>query len=117
MAVNTRNEVFVADSINHFVHVFKLDGVYVSKFGSRCRGRAYSIRCLTTDFYGFALATDFSEHRGLVFDKNKNCVHCFGVTGSGVGELKNPCGIAISPCGSIYVADCGNSRLQVFSDF
>jgi predicted membrane-bound mannosyltransferase/streptogramin lyase len=38
-----------------------------------------------------------------------------GAAGSGPGELQGPRGIAVGPGGSIYVADTGNSRVQVFS--
>ncbi len=39
----------------------------------------------------------------------------FGSQGSGRGELQSPRGIAIGDDGSVYVADAGNHRIQVFS--
>ena len=40
----------------------------------------------------------------------------FGSAGSGVGEFNNPSGLAFDPdSGSLYVADTGNHRVQVFS--
>jgi len=39
----------------------------------------------------------------------------FGRQGAGEGELQSPRGIAIGDDGSVYVADAGNHRIQVFS--
>jgi len=39
----------------------------------------------------------------------------FGTQGSGRGELQSPRGIAVGDDGSVYVADAGNHRIQVFS--
>lgn len=39
---------------------------------------------------------------------------CFGLTGSGPGEFRDPYAISISPMGYLYVADTGNNRIQKF---
>jgi predicted membrane-bound mannosyltransferase/DNA-binding beta-propeller fold protein YncE len=39
----------------------------------------------------------------------------FGVAGAGEGELTSPRNMAIAPDGTIYVADSGNHRIQVFN--
>ena len=41
-------------------------------------------------------------------------VPCFGGTGSGARELRNPGGIAIA-CGNVYVCDAGNERVIVLT--
>jgi len=41
--------------------------------------------------------------------------HVFGTQGSGDGELQSPRGVAVDNDGSVYVADAGNHRIQVFS--
>ncbi len=37
-----------------------------------------------------------------------------GSYGDNVGYFKNPCGIAVSEAGDIFVVDTGNNRLQIF---
>ena len=42
-------------------------------------------------------------------------VEVFGETGSGDGQFLQPRNVAVSPDGSIFVADTGNHRIQMFS--
>ncbi|XP_078661222.1 uncharacterized protein LOC144905426 [Branchiostoma floridae x Branchiostoma belcheri] len=39
----------------------------------------------------------------------------FGGRGSGRGEFNGPLGVAVSQDNEVYIADCGNSRIQVFT--
>jgi sugar lactone lactonase YvrE len=42
-------------------------------------------------------------------------VNAWGTEGSGNGQFDNPTGVAIGPTGTVYVADYGNERIQVFN--
>ena len=48
------------------------------------------------------------------YDKNGDWVKSFGEPGSGPGQLNTPHGIAADANGNIYVANRGNSRIEVF---
>ena len=117
VVVDANNQLLVADSVNKCVSVFRLDGFCLRRFGTQSRGELNSVRGITGNQYGFSFAVDSSKHRVMVFDKDGGYVHCFGTHGSGKGEFNDPCSISISPSGNIYVADCGNSRLQIFSNY
>jgi DNA-binding beta-propeller fold protein YncE len=41
-------------------------------------------------------------------------VSVFGTFGTGPGEFKHPCSIAVAGNGTIYVTDSGNCRVQIF---
>jgi len=38
----------------------------------------------------------------------------FSSRGAGNGQVQNPCGLAFAPNGNLYVADAGNSRVDIF---
>jgi len=118
VAVDINGQLLVGDSLNRCVCVFRLDGFFVRKFGTQLgKNEFYSIRGLAVNLYGFLFVTDSLKHCVVVFDKYENYVHCFGVYGSGKGQFKTPSDVSISPNGSVYVVDCGNCRLQIFSNY
>jgi DNA-binding beta-propeller fold protein YncE len=42
-------------------------------------------------------------------------LHQFGRYGSGIGEMLEPSGLAVDSADRVYVADCGEGRVQVFA--
>ena len=62
------------------------------------------------------LITSFSSHTVMVYTLEGELIHQFGAQGSGPGRFDNPYGICVdNDSGLVYVADWGNSRIQVFS--
>ena len=49
-----------------------------------------------------------------VFDKDGKFISKFGSKGKQDGQLSRPEDLAIDPQGKVFVADTGNSRIQVF---
>jgi hypothetical protein len=56
----------------------------------------------------------FTNSRIVQFDKTGAFVKSWGTKGDGPGQFKSPHAIAIDRDGRIYVADRGNSRVQIF---
>ena len=50
----------------------------------------------------------------MVYTLGGQLVHEFGEIGSDSGRFKGPYGICVDDSGAVYVADFGNSRVQVF---
>ena len=117
IAVNTNDQLLVADYSHHCISIFTLDGNYVGKFGTQDTGRGQlsGPSGIATDIYGFVLVTDHTNNSALIFDKDGTFVHSFGSTGSGHVQFSSPRQIAISPTGDIYICDTGNKRIQIFS--
>ncbi|MGH9981494.1 MAG: 6-bladed beta-propeller [Nitrososphaeraceae archaeon] len=51
-----------------------------------------------------------------VFDKNGKFISKLGSKGKQDGQFNRPEDIAIDPEGNVFVADTGNSRIQVFGN-
>ena len=116
VTVSSDNQLLVADDDSDCICTFTLDGHYVGKFGTRGSDRGQLNRpFLTIDLNGFIIVAEQGNGRVSIFDRDGNCIHCFGSCGSANGQFRGPYGIAVSPKGSIYVSDRGNSRIQIFS--
>jgi DNA-binding beta-propeller fold protein YncE len=59
---------------------------------------------------------DGYAHCTKAFDRQGNLLLRFGSFGSGPGQFKQPCGIALDRKGRLFVVDRLNHRVQVFSD-
>jgi sugar lactone lactonase YvrE len=60
------------------------------------------------------ISDGYVNARVAKYDKNGDWVKSFGEPGNGPGQLNTPHSIAADAKGNIYVADRGNSRIQVF---
>ena len=60
------------------------------------------------------ISDGYINSRVAKFDKDGNWVKSWGEPGSGAGQFRTPHNIAVDAAGNVYVADRGNSRIQVF---
>lgn len=102
------SRVFVADSGGGVVHVFDL--------GTREYAQRRPPQGFTTPV---AVACDASGGL-LVVDSVAACVFAFDPAGAlratlGVGVLRRPCGVAVSPDGRIFIADTGAHQVVVLA--
>lgn len=65
---------------------------------------------------GKTYVIDGGNHQVAVFDASGNRVATLGERGEEDGQFESPVGLDINRKGDVYVADKGNSRLQMFSD-
>ena len=57
-----------------------------------------------------------AQHRVCVVDTTGHIVHSYGgPRGSSTGQLKGPRSLAVDTRGYVFVADCGNHRVQLLS--
>lgn len=62
------------------------------------------------------LVTDFLNNRVVRFDSSGNIIESFGSYGIGAGQFNGPVGITIDQYDTMYIADQGNARIQVWSN-
>ena len=105
----------VADSWDHCIQSFQLDGTFIHKFFTKDsdNGQLNFPSSLTVDPNGFILVTEKNNHPVSIFDKNYNYIHSFGSMGAGKNQFDEPCGIAIVPIG-IYISDSSSKRITVY---
>ncbi|KAL7677734.1 hypothetical protein ACOME3_003971 [Neoechinorhynchus agilis] len=68
------------------------------------------------DANGYIIVADSRNYRIQVFGRDGFVKHVIGRNGSGEGDqMDRPCGVCVSPQGSLLVVDFGNDRLLSFS--
>lgn len=117
IALNSKNEIFIADEFNHRVQKFDKHGSFLFCFGSFGKDPAYfyyptSIACDKEDNI---FVTDRWNHRIQMFSPQGKFLKTFGLYEKNEGNFNEPFGIAITRQDEIIVADSGNHRLQHFS--
>ena len=114
IAVNTEGKIALADIQTHCVYFFDRDGNYLRNIGGP---REY----LNPTGVSFVnnneiLIADQSNHRIQHMNiQTGTIVKCFGKRGAGKGELRNSLRVCLDDKGRIVVSECGNDRIQVFS--
>jgi hypothetical protein len=87
MTVDSSGNVYVADTLNHRIQKFNLNGTLLAKWGSYC---------------------DMSNNNGCNTNEP-------GARALGDGQFFKPTGIAIDSSGNVYVDDYANHRIQKFN--
>ena len=100
VALNQFNsQIIIADSNNHRIQIFELDGRFVKNFGHHGRrdGQFDSVTGIFVDSMANIFVVDRMNHRVQLFDRYCRFVRTIGAgNGSAPGELNHPWGIAVS---------------------
>ena len=116
VAISSTDEVFVADSGNHRIQLFRLDGSFVRSWGSRGSAPGQFVLPAGVAVHGdLVLVSDAGNHRIQCFGLDGSFVRMWGSKGAAPGQfLFYPFGLAVSSAGEVFVCDQGNHRVQVF---
>ena len=113
-ADESRNRIYVADTLNHRVQVFNTNGIYLQTLGIRGESEPGS--------YHYAVGIDCDKDGHLycmswygsiinVYDAKGCFLHTIGKSGNGPGEFNEAYGITCHK-GTLWVADTYNNRVQ-----
>ena len=103
-------------SRNHTVQVFRPDGTFAFKFGSRGTVQDGGIGTpagVAVGADGRVYVTDVSPTRVSAFHPNGTLARTFGSYGAGDGEFYRPAAVATGADGRVVVTDPGQGRIHV----
>jgi DNA-binding beta-propeller fold protein YncE len=112
-----REALLVADSCNHRVQRFSLDGEFLDAWGSCGEGLGeFKYPFAIAIHRGDVLVVEWGNNRIQRFDARGRPLGSWGGPGRGLGELATPWDVAAGPDGRIFVVDFGNHRVQVLRE-
>lgn len=123
IAINSKGEVVIGDTMNARIQIFDSDGKFLRKFGQRDSSWAglQVIKGVAVDSEDNVYVTDGKANQIKIFNtKGENLLtfgaaHSVPVSGKDApGGFLLPQGIHIDSTDTIYVADQANMRFQVF---
>ena len=113
LALDEPNQlIYIADYGNSRIQVVSLTGKFLKRFGQGIFQTPWGIAVTEDNVF----VTDTRLHTLFQFSKKAyQLVRRTGTKGKGEGQLYNPCGLCTDTNGDVYVADCNNDRVSVFS--
>jgi ABC-type Fe3+ transport system permease subunit/sugar lactone lactonase YvrE len=114
LCVGPDDTLYVADSCNHRIQVFRQDGTFLRAHGQAgsAPGRLSYPYDIRVDSDGYQYVCEFGNSRISIFDPQDEWVESIGGPGGRPGEFANPWSIAFDHEGNLYVADSQNHRVQ-----
>ncbi|NOZ28946.1 MAG: TIGR03663 family protein [Chloroflexi bacterium] len=122
VAVDRDGNVYVADTWNHRIQKFTLEGKFLTKWGffASTDGQLgqpvamWGPRAIAIDSNGDVYVTDTGNKRVQKFDPQGNFLAQYGGGGVIEGYFDEPVGLAVDAQDNFYVADTWNRRIQKF---
>lgn len=116
LAIDSKGNIYVADTYNHRVQKFDPSGKLLTKWGSEGTedGQFRGTSGIAIDNQDNVYVTEFQGSRLQKFDSSGKFLLKFGSRGSEDGQFKYPGSIALDSKGNIYITDGLNYRIQKF---
>ena len=117
LAVNDRDEIVVADQLNHRVQVFDSNGTFLRSFGHKGEnaGEFKHPFGIVIDKDRNIFVTDSDNHRVQILSWEGRHLGSFGGKGRLDSQLLNPWGLSLDSTGNVIVADIGNKLIKIFT--
>ncbi len=111
LAVDHEGNILVVDNGNHCIKKYTAEGKYSTDHYSI--GKPFGVAVHPSN--NLVYVTCHCSHQVEVLNSDLKLFATIGRRGKGKGQFIYPQGIACDSTGKVYVADCGNHRIQVFT--
>lgn len=117
IALDSQENVYVADEWLHRVSIFDKDGNFLSHWGMAGSeaGAFNGPSGIAIDQEDTLYIVDSRNHRVQTFTTAGKFLSTWGSFGSAEGQFNSPWGVTIDQQGDVYVADHKNHRVQKFT--
>ncbi len=120
VAIDAEHNVILADTGSERVTKFSPDGSFLATSGKLLEsgaelGEFDSPFSVTLARDGDLYVCDRSNHRVQILDSNLVSRRAFGTFGKGNCEFRHPLDLAFDSRGNVYVVDCSNFCIKVFT--
>ena len=117
LAVTDKDEIVVADCLNHRVQVFDSNGTFLRSFGQKGEnaGEFNGPNGIAIGKDRNILVSEYLNHRVQIFSWEGRHLGSFGGNGSLDNQLSNPRALSLDSTGNIIVADAGNKLIKIFT--
>ena len=116
IAIDSNDQVYIADEALQSITVFTKQGDFLSTWGTEGAGDGQLNRPanITFDAADNLYLTDSLNHRVQRFTRDGQFLGKFGELGTGPGQFNMPWGITVDRESNVYVSDWRNDRIQKF---
>jgi streptogramin lyase len=117
IAVDSKGNLWVADTGNNRIEEFGPEGKYLTKFGETGSepGKLSEPEGIVIDSKGNLWVADTGNNRIEEFGTEGKYIAAIGSVGSEAGKFKLPAALAFDSKGNLWVADTGNNRVEQFN--
>ncbi len=121
LEVDSQDNVWVTDTLNHQVYKFDHDGNLLLTVGEKGKSGLDATHfnqptdVAVTPDGEFYVSDGYGNSRVAKFDAEGKFLFDWGKKGTAPGDFNLPHGITLDPEGNVYVADRSNMRIQVFT--
>jgi RHS repeat-associated protein len=116
LALDSKGNVWVADTGNNRVEEFTGEGAYVAAYGTvgTGNGQFSKPQGVAVDNEGNVWVADTGNNRVEVLSSTGVYIQQFGTVGAGSGQMKEPTDVTTDTAHHVYVLDAGNGRVQTW---
>lgn len=118
--ISDKGRVFVADTGNHRIQIFELDGKFLNMFpvgASAGEKPSDPVDVLASKLKGYVYVSDNDNHKIKVYDRSGKFQFEWGKFGEEFGEFRYPGILALNAYNEVLVVDVLNTRVQKFDPF